>query len=213
MLKEYYKKVKNILQKTTAISQTEQEEFLVEVEQYIADLDHNRYTILIAGKTNDCYSCLTKERPDGSYRNNIVRHSVTTEKYWSIFSILTGETSAGKSSLINLLLSDCVLPTCITQNTHTICEISYGTRKEAVLHFSKASKPVRIIIENTFAEIKDYIETPVEDEHWCKKIEIKIPNPLLKVQKNICLYQRFQGKISYFFVSQKQRSMAKRTKG
>ena len=95
--------------------------------------------------------------------------------------IQTGETSAGKSSLINLLLNDHVLPTCITQNTHTICEISYGERKEAVLHFSKRSKSTRTINENKFTKIKEYIEKPVEDENWCKRIEIKIPNSLLKV--------------------------------
>ena len=98
-----------------------------------------------------------------------------------INSIQTGETSAGKSSLINLLLNERVLPTCITQNTHTICEISHGARKEAVLYFSKPSKPARTINADKFGKIKDYIEKPVEDEHWCEKIEIKIPNTLLKV--------------------------------
>ena len=67
MLKEYYQEVKDILQQTSAITQTEQEEFLDRAEQYIADLENKRYTILIAGKTNDCYGCLTPERPDGSY--------------------------------------------------------------------------------------------------------------------------------------------------
>lgn len=50
MLKEYYKEVKNIVEETTAISQTEKEEFLVGAEQYIADLENKRCTILIAGK-------------------------------------------------------------------------------------------------------------------------------------------------------------------
>lgn len=67
MLKEYYKELKNVLRETTVISQTEQEEFLVRAGQCIADLDNKRFTILIAGKTNDCYSCLAPERPDGSY--------------------------------------------------------------------------------------------------------------------------------------------------
>ena len=51
MLNEYYKEVKNILQETTAISQAEQEEFVGGAEQYIADLENKRYSILIAGKT------------------------------------------------------------------------------------------------------------------------------------------------------------------
>jgi len=139
MLKEYYKEVKNIVEETTAISQTEQEEFLVGAEQYISDLENERCTILIAG-----------------------------------------ETSAGKSSLINLLLNDNVLPTCIKQNTHTICEISYGPTKEAVIHFFDTSKPPRILDESKFAKIKRYIEKPVQNEPWCQRIEIKIPNLLLK---------------------------------
>jgi len=94
--------------------------------------------------------------------------------------LIAGETSAGKTSLINLLLKDNVLPTCITQNTHTICEISYGPTKEAVIHFFNKSKPARILNESNFHKIKRYIEKPVQNEPWCKRIEIKIPNPLLK---------------------------------
>ena len=58
MLTEYYEKVK---QETTAISQTEQKEFLAEAEKYFADLKEQRYTILIAGKT--CFRCLVPEQP------------------------------------------------------------------------------------------------------------------------------------------------------
>ena len=62
MLKEYYEKVKHILQETTAISRTEQKEFLAGAEKYIADLRNKRYTILIAGKTNDCFRSLVPKR-------------------------------------------------------------------------------------------------------------------------------------------------------
>ena len=71
------------------------------------------------------------------------------------------------------------------QNTHTICEISYGPRKEAVIHFSKQTKPSRKLKDNKFHKIKEYIEKPLEDEHWCERIEIKIPNRLLEVQLQI----------------------------
>ena len=50
-----------------------------------------------------------------------------------------------------------------------------------MIHFSKSSKPARILHENKFAKIKEYIEKPVQDEDSCKRIEIKIPNLLLKV--------------------------------
>ena len=54
MLKEYYEELKKVLHETTAISQTEQKEFVAGAEQCIADLENKRYTILIAGKSYDC---------------------------------------------------------------------------------------------------------------------------------------------------------------
>ncbi|KAL9963713.1 hypothetical protein ACROYT_G027246 [Oculina patagonica] len=138
ILKKYYQKVKDILEETSVISRAEKRDFLSEAEECIADLENERYTVLIAG-----------------------------------------ETGAGKSSLINLLLNDHVLPTSIMQTTQTICEISYGPRKEAVIHFAKRSRP-RTLTGSRFDRIKKYIEKPLEDEPWCEKIEIKIPNPLLE---------------------------------
>lgn len=93
-----------------------------------------------------------------------------------------GETSAGKSSLINLLLNDEVMPTGVLQNTLTICEISYGPRKEALIHFDKPEGvPIRIK-EREFDRIKQFIQQPVDGERRCEKIEIKIKNELLKVE-------------------------------
>ena len=73
------------------------------------------------------------------------------------------------------------MPISIMQSTHTICEISYAAKKEAVIHFSEHSKPPLKIRESKFGMIKEYIEKSLEDENWCKRIEIKIPNQLLKV--------------------------------
>jgi len=71
------------------------------------------------------------------------------------------------------------------QNTLTICEISYGSKKEAVMHFAKRDEtPVRLW-ESEFDKIRQYIQKPIDGEHWCEKIEIKIPNPLLQVQVEI----------------------------
>ena len=94
----------------------------------------------------------------------------------------TGETSAGKSSLINLLLNDEVLPTGVLENTLTICEISYGQRKEAKIHFDKpGEEPIRLKKE-AFDLMRKYIKQPVDGERRCEKIEITIKNELLKVQ-------------------------------
>ena len=96
---------------------------------------------------------------------------------------LTGETSAGKSSLINLLLNEEILPTSVLQSTMTICEISYGPSKEAKIHFDKhkpGDEPIRL--NGDFDLMWKYIEQTVDGERRCKKIEIKINNALLKVQ-------------------------------
>ena len=101
-----------------------------------------------------------------------------------LFIFPTGETSAGKSSLINLLLNEQVLPTSVLQNTLTICEISYGPSKEAKIHFDKykpGEEPIKLKGKD-FDLMRKYIEQTVDGERQCEKIEIKINNALLKVQ-------------------------------
>ena len=93
----------------------------------------------------------------------------------------TGETSAGKSSLINLLLNEQVLPTGVLQNTLTICEISYGAKQEAVIHFGNKEKTSLRLGDIKSDTLKQYIQKPTNDKDWCEKIEIKTPNSLLKV--------------------------------
>ena len=57
VLKEYYEKVKDILQGTTAISREEKRDFLSGAEKCIADLKSKRYTLLIAGKKTYYFRC------------------------------------------------------------------------------------------------------------------------------------------------------------
>ena len=103
------------------------------------------------------------------------------ERLFSLTLSSTGETSAGKSSLINLLLNERVLPTGLLENTFTICEISYGAKQEAVIHFARQGTPSLKLRNIKSDTLKQYIEKPTNDKDWCKKIEIKIPNSLLKV--------------------------------
>ena len=119
-------------------------------------------------------------------------HSFLSVLFLYVFPI--GETSAGKSSLINLLLNDQVMPTGVLQNTLTICEISYGRSKEAVIHFDKPEEaPIRIK-EKVFDRMQEYIQQPDHGERRCKRIEIKIPNALLKVETLFLgNYRKFKG--------------------
>ena len=73
------------------------------------------------------------------------------------------------------------MPTCIMQSTLTICEISYGRKKQAVIHFAKRGIPSLKLEGKDFDKIQEYVEKPIDDDNWCEKIEIKIPHPLLKV--------------------------------
>ena len=73
------------------------------------------------------------------------------------------------------------MPTDIMQNTFTICEISYGRNKQAVIHFAKRGKPSLQLEGTEFSKMQEYVEKPTDDDNWCEKIEIKIPHPLLKV--------------------------------
>ena len=97
------------------------------------------------------------------------------------------------------------MPTSIKQNTLTICEVSYGPAKEAVLHFANRRKPHNVFTGNIFDKFKYYIQNPIDDDNWCERIEIRIPNPLLKVKKKtfcVCTI-----KITEYFTYMKQFGM------
>ncbi|XP_078686626.1 uncharacterized protein LOC144919207 [Branchiostoma floridae x Branchiostoma belcheri] len=48
--------------------------------------------------------------------------------------LVAGETSAGKSTLLNLLLGDDILPVAHMSSTSTICEVKYGKTRQALVH-------------------------------------------------------------------------------
>ncbi|XP_019623236.1 PREDICTED: uncharacterized protein LOC109469219 isoform X2 [Branchiostoma belcheri] len=50
--------------------------------------------------------------------------------------LVAGETSSGKSSLINLLLGEDLLPSAHLSSTSVICKIRYGEKKRAVINYA-----------------------------------------------------------------------------
>ena len=90
------------------------------------------------------------------------------------------------------------MPTSIQQNTLTICEISYGAAQEAELHLANRPKSRHVLTGNEFDKYKDYIQKPIEDKNWCEWIEIRIPNPLLKVEK-LCVFTKKVTKVFYVY--------------
>lgn len=102
-----------------------------------------------------------------------------------------GQTSAGKSMLINLLLGKDILPTDYTQKTSTICEIRYGEKPKIVAHFKSQDSETGLAtrempLEEPSKDSKQsYVEqiSPFVDENASdyKKIELFWPHQLLQV--------------------------------
>ncbi|XP_066265459.1 uncharacterized protein [Branchiostoma lanceolatum] len=102
--------------------------------------------------------------------------------------LVAGETSSGKSTFLNLLLEEDILPVAHESSTSTICEVKYGETRQAVVHLHKPTDQgqwqVVIPLDGTEehqVELKSYmhLEGARRDDRvgW---IEIFLPLPLLK---------------------------------
>ena len=103
-----------------------------------------------------------------------------------------GETSAGKSSVINLILGEDLLPSAHLSTTSTICELKYGETPMICVHFKDEMAHSR--------DPETYKLSPQPEESYkdqiakfaysrndrdmtpYKKIELFWPHPLLKVK-------------------------------
>ncbi|OWF56275.1 uncharacterized protein LOC110449424 isoform X2 [Mizuhopecten yessoensis] len=104
--------------------------------------------------------------------------------------LVAGETSAGKSSFINLLLGTELLPTSDLQCTNTICEIRYSRdgNKYAVLHHrsigSQKRKPETIDLErgkgiNVLTKVVTELDEDTEESPY-SRVEIFWPIEILE---------------------------------
>ena len=109
---------------------------------------------------------------------------------------LSGEASAGKSSLINLILGERLLPSSSLSTTSTLCELKYGEERQIVAHLkdtdSKTGLTSTMFLENpTESSGKSYLQQISPFVHVkgadrgkgtiYKKVEIFWPHQLLKV--------------------------------
>ena len=107
--------------------------------------------------------------------------------------LLIGETSAGKSSVINLILGEDLLPHAVLSTTSTICELKYGVKPTIHVHFKDNGTQTRYsmmheLLENTEQTYQEQIDNFVNlkkdrDKAPYKKIELFFPHPLLKVME------------------------------
>ena len=99
--------------------------------------------------------------------------------------ISVGETSSGKSSLLNLLLGQDLLPQSLLSCTSVMCKIRYGPDMKAKV--KDADGVVTDIAlegsESPIEKLTKYVFTRGErgDRMESKSVEIFVPNELLKV--------------------------------
>ena len=106
----------------------------------------------------------------------------------------TGETSAGKSSIINLILAEDLLPYSTLSTTSTICELKYAEKPGIKIHFkdcaSESGEPIYQELGQSSRTYKEEIEPflNVKNERDkgspYKMIELFWPHPLFKVTSN-----------------------------
>jgi len=108
-------------------------------------------------------------------------------------NLLTGETSAGKSSFVNLLLSTDLLPIHETSCTSAVCEIrnSANGKKYAVLHYKceeseTYTRPETINLESekglsTFSNLITKFDEEMEESPY-SWIEVYWPLAILEVR-------------------------------
>ncbi|XP_067035396.1 dual serine/threonine and tyrosine protein kinase-like [Acropora muricata] len=137
----------------------------------------------------------------GNIEENIKKHKLqlAREEY---FLLVAGETSSGKSSLINLIMGEELLPYSVLSTTSTICELKFGTERKIVAHFKdkdpNTGLPTKVIKlkenPNTTSEKQSYLQqislfVHVKKERQkgsiYKKIELFWPHDLL--QKGIVI--------------------------
>ena len=110
--------------------------------------------------------------------------------------ILPGETSSGKSTLLNLILGEQLLPYSVLSTTSTICELKYGTTPKLVAHFKdkdpQTGHPTKTVHldqskatsqQSNLDEISSFVHVKTDRDKGSdyKKIELFWPHSLLKV--------------------------------
>ena len=108
---------------------------------------------------------------------------------------LSGETSSGKSTLLNLILGEQLLPYSVLSTTSTIWELRYGDTPKLVAHFKDKGlgdvtktvpldEPSEASEQSYLRQISEYVHLKTKREKGSdyEKIELFWPHNLLKVR-------------------------------
>ena len=126
------------------------------------------------------------------------------------FGLFTGETSSGKSSLINLILGEEILPYSLLSTTSTICELKFGEERRLVVHFKDKDpetglqtkeilpeQPTGSSDQSFLDQISEYshVKTDREKGSTVKKIELFWPHNVLEVDRAHLVAQYSVGRL------------------
>ena len=95
--------------------------------------------------------------------------------------MIPGETGAGKSSLLNLIMGEHVLPRQILSSTSTICQIFNSEEKKAVV-IDENDEELHLddVKETTLSEFVSVDRSGKNTKRY-KRVDIYWPLPMLKV--------------------------------
>ena len=99
-----------------------------------------------------------------------------------MYSVFPGETSAGKSSVLNLLFGEEFLPVHPNPCTVTITTIRYGQHGRAkIIYRDKEPYEIDTFDEKGKKEFFDIVMSKQREEHDIKEVQVFFPLWILKV--------------------------------
>ncbi|XP_077981434.1 bacterial dynamin-like protein [Glandiceps talaboti] len=128
---------------------------------------------------------LQKEDVIGNFMERVVRIKQSLQS-GDCPILVAGETSAGKSSLLNLILGEEILPYSHLSSTSTICILRWGEQRKIRINYMYGRKCEEILIEESgedlLKKLSKYVHQTRDREKGSnyESIEVFMPIPLLR---------------------------------